>query len=138
MNARERRCQRLWWRGVLVVGAVHPQAVYVPKDPSLRAHARRGAPQSFFSSPEAHRREITLQRHEYEALHQARRLQASDEWKDRYKIRAGGEGTIPQGVQACSLRRSRHRRLGKTSLQHQLTGAAINLACINAWLDGDL
>lgn len=87
------------------------------------------------SSPKAQRREITLRpRHEYEALHQARHLQATDEWKDRYKIRAGVEGTISQGVQACGLRRSRYRGLGKTSLQHQLTGAAINLIRINAWL----
>ncbi|PNE39665.1 transposase [Streptomyces noursei] len=87
------------------------------------------------SSPKAQRREITLRpRHEYEALHQARKLQATDEWKDRYKIRAGVEGTISQGVQACGLRRSRYRGLGKTSLQHQLTGAAINLIRINAWL----
>ncbi|MER6169624.1 IS1182 family transposase [Streptomyces violaceorubidus] len=87
------------------------------------------------SSPKAQRREITLRpRHEYEALHQARQLQATDQWKDRYKIRAGVEGTISQGVQACGLRRSRYRGLGKTSLQHQLTGAAINLIRINAWL----
>ncbi|NIY65468.1 transposase IS4 family protein [Streptomyces malaysiensis] len=87
------------------------------------------------SSPKAQRREITLRpRHEYEALHQARQLQATDEWKDRYKIRAGVEGTISQGVQACGLRRSRYHGLAKTSLQHQLTGAAVNLIRINAWL----
>ncbi|MBB6421233.1 hypothetical protein HDC93_006864 [Streptomyces sp. AK010] len=54
--------------------------------------------------------------------------------KDRYKIRAGVEGTISQGVRACGLRRSRYRGLGKTSLLHQLTGAAINLIRISAWL----
>ncbi|MFG2883615.1 transposase, partial [Streptomyces sp. NPDC048297] len=46
----------------------------------------------------------------------------------------GAEGTISHGVQACGLRRSRYRGLGKTSLQHQPTGAAINLTRINAWL----
>ncbi|WP_434597725.1 transposase [Streptomyces sp. A5-4] len=76
----------------------------------------------------------TPPRHEYEALHQARHLQATDAWKDRYKIRAGVEGTISQGVQGCGLRRSHYWGLGKTSLQHQLTGAAINLIRINAWL----
>jgi len=87
------------------------------------------------SSPKAQRREISLRpRHEYEALHQARQLQATDEWKNRYKIRAGVEGTISQGVQACGLRRSRYRGLPKTSLQHQLTGAAVNLIRIDAWL----
>jgi len=65
---------------------------------------------------------------------QARQRQATDGWKDRYKIRAGGERTISQGAQAHGLRRSRYRDLGKTSLQHQLTDAAINPIRINAWL----
>ncbi|BBJ39745.1 hypothetical protein SSPO_059650 [Streptomyces antimycoticus] len=89
------------------------------------------------NSPKAQRREINLKpRDEYQALHQARKLQGTDEWKDRYKIRAGVEGTISQAVQACGLRRSRYRGLPKTSLQHQLTGAAVNLIRINAWLTG--
>ncbi|MGQ4334928.1 IS1182 family transposase [Streptomyces hayashii] len=87
------------------------------------------------NSPKPRRREINLRpRDEYEALQQARKLQATDEWKDRYKIRAGVEGTISQAVHACGLRRSRYRGLAKTSLQHQLTGAAVNLIRIDAWL----
>ncbi|MEU2889965.1 transposase, partial [Streptomyces albidoflavus] len=46
------------------------------------------------------------------------------------------EGTISQGVGRCGLRKSRYRGLAKTSLQHQLTGAAINLARIDAHLTG--
>ncbi|WP_404867862.1 IS1182 family transposase [Kitasatospora griseola] len=89
------------------------------------------------NSPTAQRREINLRpRDEYEALQQARALQRTDEWKDRYKIRAGVEGTVSQAVQACGLRRSRYRGLPKTSLQHQLTGAAVNLIRIDAWLTG--
>ncbi|MFR9792267.1 transposase [Streptomyces sp. MB22_4] len=87
------------------------------------------------NSPKPRRREINLRpRDEYEALQQARKLQATDEWKDRYKIRAGVEGTISQAVHACGLRRSRYRGLAKTSLQHQLTGAAVNLIRIDTWL----
>ncbi|MEU1409665.1 transposase [Streptomyces sp. NPDC005728] len=40
-------------------------------------------------------------------------------------------------MRACKpfgLRRSRYRGLVKTTLQHQLTGAAINLIRVNAWL----
>ncbi|MEU9357286.1 IS1182 family transposase [Streptomyces sp. NPDC048301] len=91
------------------------------------------------NSPRAERREISLRpREEYEALQHARALQQGDEWKARYKIRAGVEGTISQGVRACDLRRSRYRGMAKTSLQHQLTGAAINLIRIDAWLTGTL
>ncbi|GGV46096.1 hypothetical protein GCM10010245_72270 [Streptomyces spectabilis] len=83
------------------------------------------------------RRDLTLRPWaEYEVLHRARALQQTDEWKERYKIRAGVEGTIAQGVLRCGLRRSRYRGLSKTSLQHQLTGAAINLARIDANLTG--
>ncbi|MET8177329.1 transposase [Streptomyces sp. NPDC005336] len=49
---------------------------------------------------------------------------------------AGVEGTISQAVQACGLRTSRYRGLAKTSLQHQLAGAAVNLIRIDAWLTG--
>ncbi|MFF1361030.1 IS1182 family transposase [Streptomyces sp. NPDC058297] len=87
------------------------------------------------NSARPRQREINLRpRDEYEVLKQARTLQATDEWKDRYKIRAGVEGTVSQAVHACDLRRSRYRGLAKTSLQHQLTGAALNLIRINAWL----
>lgn len=89
------------------------------------------------NSLKAQRREINVKpRDEYEALQQARKLQATDEWKDRYEIRAGVEGTISQAVQACGLRRYRYRGLPKTGLQHQLTGAAVNLIRINALLTG--
>ncbi|MFJ7272609.1 IS1182 family transposase [Streptomyces sp. NPDC099050] len=88
-------------------------------------------------SPTAKRRELNLRpREEYEAMKEARKLQETDEWKTRYKIRAGVEGTISQAVQACGLRRSRYRGLKKTSLQHQLIGAAVNLIRIDAWLAG--
>ncbi|WP_443080674.1 transposase [Streptomyces sp. PTD5-9] len=52
--------------------------------------------------------------------------------KGTLKVRAGVEGTISQAAQRCGLRRSRYRGPAKTSLQHQLTGAAINLARIDA------
>ncbi|MGW8554386.1 IS1182 family transposase [Streptomyces tubercidicus] len=80
-------------------------------------------------------RRLTLRpREEHEALRQARVDQDTDTWKERYKTRAGVEGTVSQGVQRCGLRRSRYRGLAKTSLQHQLTGAAINFARIDAHL----
>ncbi|MGW3177618.1 IS1182 family transposase [Streptomyces sp. NPDC001153] len=87
------------------------------------------------SSPKAERRELTLRQHdEHQALQRTRALQQTDDWKTRYKIRAGVEGTISQAVGRCGLRRSRYRGLARTSLQHQLTGAAINLARIDAHL----
>lgn len=62
--------------------------------------------------------------------------QATAEWKDRYALRAGVEGTISQGVRAFGLRRSRYVGLHKTRLQHVLTAAAMNLVRADAWLAG--
>lgn len=77
-------------------------------------------------------RNLTLRpRAEHQALRQARTLQDTDTWKQRYKTRAGVEGTISQAVLRCGLRRSRYRGLARTALQHQLTGAAINLVRID-------
>ncbi|WP_435882445.1 transposase [Streptomyces kronopolitis] len=74
------------------------------------------------NSPKAEYRSLNLRhRDEYEVVQAARTEQRTDAWKDRYKIRAGVEGTISQGVQRCGLRRSRYRGLAKTSLQHQFT-----------------
>ena len=39
------------------------------------------------------------------------------------------------GIRAFDLRRSRYRGLAKTSLQHLLTAAGMNLNRLNAWLD---
>ncbi|MFD4787018.1 transposase [Streptomyces sp. NPDC058459] len=83
------------------------------------------------------RRKPTLQdRAIHEVLHQRRAEQKTDAWKERYKTRAGVEGTISRAVNRCGLRGSRYRGLAKTSLQHQLAGAAINLARIDAHLTG--
>ncbi|MFB1044372.1 IS1182 family transposase [Streptomyces chrestomyceticus] len=81
------------------------------------------------------RRKLTFQDQDlHEVLHQGRAEQTTDEWKARYRLRAGVEGTMSQGIGRCGLRRSRYHGLAKTSLQHQLTGAAINLVRIDAYL----
>ncbi len=43
------------------------------------------------------------------------------------------EGLLSQGVRACGLRTARYTGLAKTRLQHLLTGAALNLARLDAW-----
>lgn len=70
---------------------------------------------------------------EYETLKQARDRQETDEFKTKYKKRAGIEGTISQGVRAFDLRRSRYLGLAKTHLQHLAIGTAINLTRVVTW-----
>lgn len=71
---------------------------------------------------------------QHEVLQQARQRQDTAEFKARYAVRAGVEGTLSQGTRAFGLRRSRYIGQAKTHLQHLLTAVAINLARFVAWL----
>jgi len=73
---------------------------------------------------------------QHEALQEARQYQCTDDFKERYKKRAGVEGLVSQGVRCCGLRRSRYIGLAKTHLQHILTAAAINLTRAVSWVQG--
>lgn len=73
---------------------------------------------------------------QYEALEQARTVYSSVEGKERYKRRAGIEGTLSQGVRGFGLRRSRYRGLAKTHLQHVVIGTAINFDRLVNWFEG--
>jgi transposase len=70
----------------------------------------------------------------YEALQAARQRQATLDFKDRYRTRAGVEGTISQGTRSFALRRARYIGLAKTHLQHVLTAVAIDVTRAVAWL----
>ncbi len=72
---------------------------------------------------------------EYEAIQAAREQHASPEGQQRYKRRAGVEGTISQGVRVFGLRRTRYRGLGKTRLQNIASAAALNIDRIVNWLN---
>jgi transposase len=71
---------------------------------------------------------------EFEALQAARAWYRSAEGQERYKRRAGVEGTLSQGVRGFGLRYARYRGLTKTHFQHVATAAAINVDRIIAWL----
>lgn len=73
---------------------------------------------------------------QYEALKAARAIHASAEGQQRYKRRAGIEGTLSQGVRAFGLRQSRYRGLSKTHLQNIAIAAAMNLDRLVNWLTG--
>lgn len=73
---------------------------------------------------------------QYEALKAARAIHASAEGQQRYKRRAGIEGTLSQGVRTFGLRQSRYRGLSKTHLQNIAIAAAMNLDRLVNWLTG--
>lgn len=57
-------------------------------------------------------------------------------WKKKYRVRAGVEGTLSQGVRSFGMRRSRYVGLAKTALQQVLAAVGINVARAVAWLNG--
>lgn len=72
---------------------------------------------------------------QYMALQAARQRQKTPEFKERYKRRAGVEGTISQGTRSFELRQTRYKGLRKTHLQHVLIAAAMNLTRSVSWMN---
>jgi transposase len=74
-------------------------------------------------------------REQDEALAAARPWYGSEEGIERSKQRAGGAGTLAQGVRALGWRRTRYRGVPKTHMQHVAIAAALNVERMVAWLD---
>jgi len=70
---------------------------------------------------------------QHQALQTARARQETEAFKQRYKRRAGIEGTISQDVHGFDLRYARYRGLAKTALQHVFVALALNLSRLLAW-----
>lgn len=80
-------------------------------------------------------RQLTLKPHaQHAALQDARHYQTTDQFKERYKKRAGIEGTISQGTRSFHLRQSRFIGFAKTHLHHLLIACAITLSRAVFWL----
>src|SRR5574341_336291 len=60
-------------------------------------------------------------------IHLGGQRQSTDDFKTRYRLRAGVEGPISQTAHALELRRARYRGLTKTHFQGLITAVAINL-----------
>jgi len=86
-------------------------------------------------SPIAGRELSFLPQPAFDALQAARRRQQTDDFRERYALRAGIEGTLSQAVDPLAIRRSRYIGLAKTHLQHILTAAALNLVRVVNWFN---
>jgi transposase len=71
----------------------------------------------------------------HEALAAARARQADEAERPLYRLRAGIEGTLSQGVRAFGLRQARYRGLAKMHLQNLAAAVALNLDRLAAWLE---
>jgi transposase len=82
-------------------------------------------------------RQLSLRPREvHEAVAAARATQTTSQWKARYNIRAGVEGTIHQATHVTGIRHARYLGLAKTRLEHNAAAAAINLIRLDAWWTG--
>jgi len=81
-------------------------------------------------------RRLTIRpRPQYEALQAARQREQTDAFKEKYRKRAGVEGTISQATRTGDLRQSRYIGLEKTHFQNLAIATALNLARVIAWLN---
>ena len=82
-------------------------------------------------------RQLSLRPREiHEAVTAARAAQDTQQFKDRYRARAGIEGTIAQATHVTGIRRARYLGLAKTRLEHLAAATAINCIRLDAWYAG--
>jgi IS5 family transposase len=72
----------------------------------------------------------------HEALGDARIEQTTNTWQQRYRARAGIEGTISQTVAVIGIRHARYTGISKVDLEHAFAAIAINLIRLDAWWTG--
>ena len=104
--------------------------------PAAACQACPARPQCTPASTRYGRRLSLHTREVHEAIQQARAGQATSQWKHRYDIRAGVEGTIRQATHVTGIRRARYLGLDKTRLEHNAAAAAVNLIRLDAWWTG--
>ena len=63
----------------------------------------------------------------------ARAAQDTPEFQERYRARAGVDGTIAQATHVTGIRRARYAGLDKTRLEHLAAATAINCIRVAAW-----
>jgi hypothetical protein len=82
-------------------------------------------------------RQLSLRPREiHDAVTAARAAQDTEQFKDRYRARAGVEGTIAQATHVTGIRRARYTGLAKTRLEHLAAATAINCIRLDAWYAG--
>jgi hypothetical protein len=69
----------------------------------------------------------------HHALAAARTQQTSQNWNDKYKLRAGVEATINQTLDITGIRHARYHGHPKTRLQHVFSAVAVNLVRLHTW-----
>ena len=81
------------------------------------------------------RREMGIRpKEQYLALQAARTRQQTEAFQERYRVRAGIEGTLSQGIAVGGMRRSRYVGQAKTHLQNVAIATSLNVLRMVSWL----
>lgn len=97
--------------------------------PYLSEQERRDAYPGWLHTYNHHRRHtVGLPPRELRDLQlRVRTEQQTPEWKTRYAVRSGVEGTVNEFAHGHGMRRCRYRGQGKAHIQHALTAIAVNI-----------
>ena len=118
-----------WRAGQDDAGAARLRAAF------SRTDCRMCTARAFCTTAKDGRRTVYFHpRPEYEALNAARKRMEDPAWQKRYRVRAGVEGTLSQGVRAFGMRQSRYIGLAKTGLQQVCAAVAMNALRIVQWI----
>jgi hypothetical protein len=83
-------------------------------------------------------RQLSLRpRETHEAVEAARAEHSTLEWRQKYAIRAGVEGTIAQATHVTGIRQARYPGLPKTTFEHNAAATAINFIRLDSWWTGN-
>jgi len=100
-----------------------------------RSDCKACAVQSLCTRSKSGAREMGLRpKEQYLALQEARERQRTPGFQERYRARAGIEGTLSQGISAGGMRRSRYVGQAKTHLQNVVIATSLNVLRMVAWL----
>lgn len=111
----------------------HPRTIGAIKVKFAQNDCKECQSQSLCTKSSEGRELFLLPKEQHLALYQRKVEQNTLEFREKYKLRAGIEGTISQAVSRCDIHYSRYIGLAKTHLQMILTAVSINLIRLAQW-----
>lgn len=111
----------------------HPRTIGAIKVKFAQNDCKDCQSQSLCTKSSEGRELFLLPKEQHLALYQRKGEQNTPEFREKYKLRAGVEGTISQAVSRCDIHHSRYIGLAKTHLQMILTAVSINLIRLAQW-----
>jgi transposase len=111
----------------------HPRTIGAIKVKFAQSDCRACQSQGLCTKSSEGREIFLLPKEQQIALYQRKAEQNTLEFKKKYDLRAGIEGTISQAVRRCNIRQARYIGLAKTHLQMVISAVSINFIRLAHW-----